>query len=266
MTYNNLRINGTDYPLGGGGADWNASEGQAGYVKNRTHYESEETVNEPLNITWDGNTDGLVSVADLIYKISDIVLTNDQLKSTTVALSNGEKIVVADEWNELVEQGMISEEISSIFGFVAIVRKSGATLNGLTFAETGLYLGSFEGVYTYSFTSTEPVEHTKTVVHKINEKFLPRKIVYGDLIYGHLYRDVNLTTYCTRNEIIAMGTNFEVSIVDEGTKTEKGQVCKPIIVKDNGEGSHVDICIRIIDGNVTRDTVMHTDGYTTPPA
>ena len=40
-------------------------------------YEETTVVNEPLNITWDGNTEGLVSVNDTFYKVSDATPTVD---------------------------------------------------------------------------------------------------------------------------------------------------------------------------------------------
>jgi hypothetical protein len=52
-------------------SDWNASEGEPGYIKNRTHYEEYEF--EP--ITWDGNTEGLLCVEDSqgvkYYKVAE---------------------------------------------------------------------------------------------------------------------------------------------------------------------------------------------------
>lgn len=76
---------------GGGNADWNASEGEAGYVKNRTHWL--ERPYEP--IVWDGNTEGRDSVdlslmygypagTAIAYKISDHVLTKDELVAANV--------------------------------------------------------------------------------------------------------------------------------------------------------------------------------------
>ena len=57
----------------GGVADWNASEGEPGYVKNRTHYE--ETVFGDTLI-WNGNADGCAKVVEAdYYKISDAIPT-----------------------------------------------------------------------------------------------------------------------------------------------------------------------------------------------
>lgn len=158
---------------GGGGAqaDWNASEGEAGHVKNRTHYETVETVSEPLNITWDGNTEGLVCVADMLYKVSDAVLTDEQIKSATVGVSDGTTLTISALWDEAV---MITDELVAPCEYVLFVRKEGAYLNGMTFSDVGIYFVNVPDVlYASSLTTTEPVEQTKTVVHKLDKKYLP---------------------------------------------------------------------------------------------
>lgn len=149
------------------------------YVKNRTHYEETKLVNEPLNLTWDGNTDGLVCVADVLFKVSDLVLTDEQIKSATVTLNSGFGGPVADMWEDIVDRGGVTEDIVMLSEFGAIVRKSGAVFNGLAFEETGIYLISTNGFYISSFTTTEPVEHTKTVVKKLDKKYLPDDIGGG---------------------------------------------------------------------------------------
>lgn len=163
-------------PGGSGGVqpDWSQCDETApDYVKNRTHYEAEEIVNEPLNITWDGNTEGLVSVAPF-YKVSDTVLTDEQIKSATVVFDD-ETIAVGDMFDTMA---VVSEElvVSEIIGFC---QKAGATFNNFTFPEIGIYFVSIDGMYVSSLTTTEPVEQTKTVVHKLDKKYLPDDIGGG---------------------------------------------------------------------------------------
>lgn len=169
-----------------GGGDWNASEGEPGYVKNRTHYEETTVVNEPINITWDGNTEGLVKAEGApFYRVSDAVLTDEQIKSATVSVG-GISVSLASTWNDAPE-GSISDEIVMTVEFVVFVRKDGAVIhNSLAFPECGIYfLYDGQDFYTSSLTTTEPIEHTKTVVKKLDKKFLPDNIGGGTTVYQH---------------------------------------------------------------------------------
>lgn len=59
-------------------SDWLASEGEAGYVKNRTHYEEvTEVMGDTL--TWDGNTEGLEMCNEGFYLISPTIVALDDL-------------------------------------------------------------------------------------------------------------------------------------------------------------------------------------------
>ena len=165
------------------GCDWSAPEGEPGHVLNRTHYESEEIVNEPLNITWDGNTEGLVNVdadGDIYWKLSDTVLSDAQIKSATFMISvANEPIVAADDWDWWVSDGFVTEGVVWT-SYILFVRKPNSVMWGVTFPEVGIYsclFGSTDGeCYVSSLTTTEPVEQTKTTVHKLDEKFIPSTI------------------------------------------------------------------------------------------
>lgn len=161
--------------------DWNQNDENAlDYVKNRTHYEGTTTVNEPLNITWDGNTDGLVSVVGLYYKVSDLVLTDEQIKSCKVCMYDGNglnnEFDMATEWDSLIK----TEDYVVLAGDTGfVIRAAGITLNGMltvTFPECGIYLASVGDAHVSSLTTTEPVEYTKTVIHKLDERFIPDTI------------------------------------------------------------------------------------------
>ena len=61
-------------------SDWNVSDSSSeGYIKNKPFYSVDKVVSEPLNITWDGNTSGKVSILDMFCKVSDIILTDEQI-------------------------------------------------------------------------------------------------------------------------------------------------------------------------------------------
>ena len=128
-------------------SDWNQNDStQPDYVKNRTHYEEITVVNEPLNITWDGNTEGLVSVGGMLFKVSDLVLTDEQIKSATIGVSSGSVIVVNDQWDTMAVDGSIEEygvcvnDKSTNAPAILFIRKAGIDLYGITFNEVGIYL------------------------------------------------------------------------------------------------------------------------------
>lgn len=177
----------------------------ADYVKNRTHYEETTVVNEPLNITWDGNTEGLVKAEGApFYKVSDAVLTDEQIKSATASFSFDDIVIPLESaWDNALE-GSISDEIVMMIEFLVFVRKDGAVIyDSLAFPECGIYF-LYDGpdAYTSSLTTTEPVEHTKTVVHKLDKKFLPDNIG-GGIKYVTIGMDDNddYTASATYDEI-----------------------------------------------------------------
>lgn len=152
------------------------------YVKNRTHYE--ETVvlfNEPLNITWDGNTEGLVHISVggyfSFYKISDLILNDNVIKSITETTNTGYQITNLEKWDNYY----VTEDIV-ITDFCAYVRRAGAKANGITFSKTGIYSVFSGNEYTSSITTTEPIEYTKTIIHKLDNKFLPGSVKYVNII------------------------------------------------------------------------------------
>lgn len=157
--------------------DWNAAEGESGYVKNRTHYEETTVVNEPLNITWDGNTEGLVSVNDTFYKVSDATPTVDDW--AFIAKHYEDSAYVAGTIGNMSDNDNIAAFLQKDgVGFAVVYTDGAKPADGApAFPEKGLYFSvshSFgEPAYILSFTTTEPVPHTKTVVHKLDMKWLP---------------------------------------------------------------------------------------------
>ena len=159
---------------GGGSADWNANEGEDGYIKNRTHYEEVEVNNEPFSLTWDGNTEGLL-YADFskAYKVSDIVLTHEDIKKLTFTKTNGSVTIATDYWDESNAWGLITDEIVAL-NVVTFVLRDGAEMLGSVFPEAGIYISKVSDMaYVSSITSVEAVEQTRTLLHKIDPKYLP---------------------------------------------------------------------------------------------
>ena len=160
---------------GSGGADWNAKEGEPGYVKNRTHYEEITVVNKPLNITWYGNGEGLVSFeawGDYYYKVSDLVLTDEQIKLIEMDDFYGDHTVVSEVWDHLVDSGSVMEDIV-LFNLVLFVRKDNLSFMDITIPEKGIYFARWPENYITTITTTEPITIPETTIKTIDEKFLP---------------------------------------------------------------------------------------------
>lgn len=143
---------------------------------------SEEVVTTEVDITWDGNTTGLVaSSMNHMYRVSDAVYTLEQFKKMNY-VSSGNDLSVAS----VIEEGGLNDVnvVNGIFTLWAgeaqpiIVTEEavakGVTINGGapdTFSEPGVYFpadGSVTRLY-----SLEPIVETVTTIEKLNEEFLP---------------------------------------------------------------------------------------------
>ena len=174
-------------------------------------YESKETVYEPLNITWDGNTEGLVCVeGQPVYKVSDIVLTDEELKLCTYETSAGETVNISDRWDD--PHFIIAAENVTGAGMILSARIDGAVFNvgnvSFTLPEKGIYVGMFSDSYVKSITTAEPIEQTKTVVHKLDKKFLP------DGVGGNIF-NINVSYDDANSEYISDKTYEEIKAAEE---------------------------------------------------
>lgn len=157
-------------------------------LKDRPFYEETEVVNEPLNITWDGNTEGLVSINNQFYKVSDLALTDEEIKLSTIEFNNI-LMPIGDSWEEGLANGQVIPSEEATFAFLIIVaRKDKAIISNGTIEieipEKGIYFGVNPGGYVSALTTTEPIEQTKTVVHKLDKKFLPDDVATKADIIG----------------------------------------------------------------------------------
>lgn len=171
-------------------------------LKDKPFYEEIKTVNEPLSITWDGNTEGLVRVGEEFFKVSDVVLTDDQIKTSTIFANVGFSFPVIDLWDAMVEAGMVTEDVVAVGeGYAIFVRRPGSVIGPLVFPEVGIYFAKFnDEVHVSGLTTTEPVEQTKVITKKIDPKFLPDNIGGGGVKYVNVsdeYDDVNGEWKCT---------------------------------------------------------------------
>lgn len=115
----------------------------------------------PVTLTWDGDTTGKVYIeaanpyggTGIACKVSDLILTDEEIKAGTYVTNSGETRNVADEWDDLVNLGVVTEEYTSITG-VAFIRKDNLEADGFVYPEAGVYFASLNGtVLTTSFTT-----------------------------------------------------------------------------------------------------------------
>lgn len=120
-------------------------------------------------LEWDGNTEGLVSVGGLLYKVSDAVFTADELTEASVIMSNG---MVLD-----AEQMMVFGDLIVIGeAFCSIVPESVVgteTPIGFVFEETGVYFLTDGKIYTTSLTVPGYGKFETTEIKPLDPKFLP---------------------------------------------------------------------------------------------
>ena len=147
---------------------------------------SEETTSIEVDITWDGNTSGLIaSSLNHYYRVSDTVYTLEQFKKMNY-VSYGEDTSVSS----VIEQGGLTPENveNGLFTVWAgesqpIIVTEEAVANESTimggapdkFTEPGVYFPA-NGCVTRLY-SPEPIVETVTTIEKLSEEFLPYEVM-----------------------------------------------------------------------------------------
>lgn len=105
------------------------------------------------NLTWDGNTDGLLTVdTDFgpMYKVSNVVPTIDDFANGVKIVSNNGTVEVIDgKFIEVDPYGQINLNPTAFFVTEEAVGKD---IDGVTFTEAGLYCAIFNGFHVTSLT------------------------------------------------------------------------------------------------------------------
>ena len=139
-----------------------------------------ETVGDTL--TWDGNTEGLVSANVYLYKISDATPANDEIQRASFAYTDG-VYVYAGNISDLLEGQTIYEEKYAVAPYgeaalVFVVREPGdIAINDSktwTFSETGVYFSNINSIYVSRLTIPDYTGFR--VIEKLDEKFLPESV------------------------------------------------------------------------------------------
>ena len=116
-----------------------------------------------VTIEWNGNTEDLFQF-DFYFKISDIILSNEEIKRGTITTSDG-TFPIREGWDNLVQYGMVSEDVVFIDTIVLFIRKDNAIHNGYTMPEHGVYFHKGCDSLTSKFTNE--------ATHPISSDFLP---------------------------------------------------------------------------------------------
>lgn len=92
---------------------------------------------ETKEITWDGETQGLTNVQNILFRVSDIVFTKNAFENAVLSyLYGGETAQIA------IDKSLLEEKDGCLIlpnMLCIVVTKSGASINGLTFPQTGIY-------------------------------------------------------------------------------------------------------------------------------
>ena len=122
-----------------------------------------------MTIEWDGNTEGLYSLGGTMFRVSDAIISNDDLKNSIVTMNNGGSMNVKDMWGQLESMGMVTEDC--VFAdAVMVARKDNCELTtpgGTTTIEKA-------GVYFLRYSASQYVASlTFGEVHPMAEEFMP---------------------------------------------------------------------------------------------
>lgn len=141
---------------GGGASHWDDIEGKP----------FGETVTYSDTLTWDGNTEGLVSV-DAFYRVSSATPTLEELKKGVSFVVGGRTIEMPTEY--------IVEQNNAIHLELAVVAlEDNAVSNGCTFPKAGIYFMKADGYdTTESLTINGYNGFETTEIQTIDPKYLP---------------------------------------------------------------------------------------------
>ena len=163
--------------------DWNAADGEDGYVKNRTHYI--ESANE---FTWDGDMTGKISLdmslvggnsGSYLVKVSDIVPTYEDLVGAYLFLSFGD--------SREITSNMIDSSIPGVYmidrGNIAIVYNINSVNAAMGIPEGYLTNGIYFSIN--SNTGNHINRFSIGKIHKLDKRFLPN--VPGKIVTGEVF-------------------------------------------------------------------------------
>lgn len=228
--------------------------------EDRLAYEDKIPVNPPVNIVWDGNTEGLVaSSQNNFYKVSDDIFTVDEFNQMIVTEKDGTEHNVNEYLDSvIVRNGIIS--YTDAGPLVATVANAGPNPAGApdTYPEPGVYFPA-DGSYTalkwfYS-----------TVIKKLDEKFIPSSVTENFTYFKNQLNNKmdrshpsGAGTLSLNRQINTKIGDYSVAIGWQGKATGKCSLAEGNNTWAEGDYSHT-------EGSQTHATgsYSHAEGLTT---
>lgn len=132
-------------------------------------------------LTWDGNTEGLVSVLDVYYKVSDVVITAEDIGSLLEAGNNLDDTKVKLSTGEFMSGGLLAAPGFIAIGEVCFIISEeavGIDFDGLYFQEAGIYFAYLaeEGAEPVFASSLTIPGYTGFAKKKIKTEYIPDSV------------------------------------------------------------------------------------------
>ena len=208
----------------GGGADWNANEGEAGYIKNRTHYTEENKIEIFSGTVTASEYRIPLSVPEITEGFNEVIVVYDGVENRFAIYEPENSTLTAAGNLELVGvQGSYDVPYCIVF-----------PTPSLFFIDHKDFILGVEDV-THTFT----IYCVKPSVHKIDAKYLPNGIGYEEVkeVCTPIFENVNgrrsfsmgtyVYTYDTTVTPFVVGDKYRLVIDDvefEGVATEDGWI------------------------------------------
>lgn len=173
-----------------------------------------ETVVSGDTLTWDGNTDGLVSVWGVGFKVSDAVITKEDCANGLSLTFAGQTMTVPGE----DVQAMFADDGFCNLEYAVFVPTDNYAAGGdLVFPKAGVYFASADGMAVtelvipgYTFTIIE--------IEKLNQKFLPTT----RMVVNFTKLDINFTTAKADKSVARIIAAVNAGIYVEGRIVSEG--------------------------------------------
>jgi hypothetical protein len=237
-------------------SDWEANEGEEGYIKNRTHWV--ENSFEPIIV--DNITNGIISEETfddnglVFYKISEQALSEEQINGSTfgIELSNGNYGV------SIIGEGV--EETDGIaFCEFELVLSDGLVYGSLISSDNldiTPTIGTYIAFYPINFdqTTLKKIEFKNEVVHKLDRKFIPEDEIFQISIYDLI-----------KKSRITLGENYTYDISETLLETIKENKFLELTnvgidLKNNGKSYKCNILTKFVDYSKFSESIYDYDG------
>lgn len=261
------KITGKMVPGGGSSvqSDWNQTDETApDFIKNKPFGES-PTGGDTL--TWDGNIDGLFDIVGMYYKVSDSVVTLDDLANGAAIIMAGTKVEMTLE--DLSMSGTVLDDGFVMNDHFILVPYDGYDLTphgleGFT-CPKGVYSLFMDGMFISEFYI--PGYTGFSIIKKIEEKFLPVKTFFVNVLEEtlgtakyYLYTDEFFSVKATKLDAIEAikSGNAVVRFSKYGDLTGLASLLYAGLTKDYAE-----VCIvSDVDSGIAISIYLYTAEYT----